>query len=118
MVADEILFDPTVFNTPQTTTLTQGELVITEAVTIDALGQNITINASGNDNDVNVDDGGGSRVFNIVLLNFPSTQEVLLSGLTIVGSDVNGNGGAVSFNTNPNSRRVGDSPTLNALNGR
>ena len=43
---DTIHFDPNIFNTPQTINLTQGELEITEAVTIDAEGKDITIDAN------------------------------------------------------------------------
>lgn len=49
-IPDEILFSPAVFNTPQTIQLTQGELFVTESVTIDAEGQDITISASSNSN--------------------------------------------------------------------
>ena len=45
-IPDIITFDPTFFDTPQTINLAHGELNITEAVTIDTVGQDITIDAN------------------------------------------------------------------------
>jgi hypothetical protein len=72
-------------------TLTQGELAITESVTIDAsmLSNGITVDASGNDNNINVDNGGGSRIFNI------TGGDVKIKRLTLTGGDVGTNGGAI-----------------------
>ena len=65
-----------------------GELKITEAVTIDAQGKDITIDASGNDNTPGVNDGQGSRVFNLEITALAGeTQKVTLDGLTITGGD-------------------------------
>ena len=69
-----------------------GDLDITESVTIDAsMLTSLTVDASGNDNDVNVDDGGGSRIFDI-----SGSGLVTLDGLTLTGGDVTGSGGAIS----------------------
>ena len=85
---DTILFDSSLAG--GTILLTEGELDITEAVTIDAstLSGSLTVDASGNDNDVNVDNGGGTRVFHIDLFADPGqTEQVTLAGLTITGGD-------------------------------
>ena len=51
---------------PATITLTQGELAITDSLTINGPGANLlTIDASGNDPTPDVNNGDGSRVFNI-----------------------------------------------------
>ena len=56
--ADTIYFDASLFATPQTITLSRGDLDITEALTIEAtsLPQNVTIDANGL-----------SRIFNITV---------------------------------------------------
>src|SRR5690606_22258042 len=65
----------------ETITLTSGELIISEDLTIDADGQNITV--SGNNS---------SRVF---LINSGTTVEML--GLTISGGNITGSGGRIYF---------------------
>ena len=51
---------------PATILLTQGELAITDSLTINGPGANLlTIDASGNDPTPDVNNGDGSRVFNI-----------------------------------------------------
>ncbi len=82
---------------------TQGELAITEAVTIDAtmLTDGITIDASGNDDTLGVDNGDGSRVFNIDIDAFGNVnEEVMLKGLTLTGADSFSSGGAIRFDGN------------------
>jgi len=78
--------------------LTEGELSITDSVIIDAtsLTSGIMIDASGNDDDVNVNNGDGSRVFSISDPNF-NGGDVTLAGLTITGGDVSGNGGGIFY---------------------
>lgn len=66
---DTITFDPTVFATPQTITLTAGELNITDSVTIDAEGQGVIVNA-----------GGSSTVMEV---NLFSGEEATIDGLTL-----------------------------------
>jgi len=68
--ADTILFDATLFATPQTITLDGLDLEITEALTIDAtsLAENVTIDADER-----------SRVFNITA----TTGDFTLAGLTL-----------------------------------
>jgi len=78
--------------------LTQGELSITELVTIDATDANgiprgITIDASMLDPTPTVDQGDGSRIFNIS--NFSALTEVELNSLTLTGGDMDGVGGAI-----------------------
>jgi len=74
-----------------TITLTNGELLITRSVTIDAsmLSDGITIDASGNDSKAIPvpGDGDGSRVLNIEFSSNLDTS-VTLAGLTITGGDV------------------------------
>ena len=67
-------------------TLAHGELSITESVTIDTVGQDITIDANN-----------GSRVFTINASS--SSGEVKLSGLTITGGDSSLNGGGLYFDS-------------------
>jgi CSLREA domain-containing protein len=66
---DTIDFDPAVFSTPQTITLTAGELAINKALTVKGPGANL-LTVSGN---------RASRVFNLGTANF----NVTISGLTI-----------------------------------
>ena len=80
-----------------TITLTEGELDITGAVTIDAQGQNVTIDASGNDSTPLVDDNNGSRIFDI---RVTQAVDVVLKGLKLTGADANFTGGAVNFSPN------------------
>jgi len=83
-----------------------GELDITESVTIRGAVDgtttqylDITIDAKGNDNNENINNGGGSSVFDIRIDTQQSQQskQVTLAGLTITGGDVFGVGGGVSF---------------------
>ena len=81
---------------PATILLTQGELRITDDLTITGPGANLlTIDASGNDPTPDVDDGLGSRVFRIDDGNTSTQIDVTLSGLTLTGGDVAGQGGAI-----------------------
>ena len=68
-----------------------GELAITRSLTVDAtfLPLGLTIDASGNDPTPSEDNGDGTRIFNI------DDAFVTLSGLTLTGGDVDGNGGAI-----------------------
>jgi phage baseplate assembly protein gpV len=100
--ADTITFDPAVFNTPQTILLTQGQLTITQSVTIDGtidgagpseVSLGITIDAGGGlDGEGN---GDGFRIFNIS----PSAQSTLVefNSLTLTGGDVSGTGVVCEF---------------------
>ncbi|TWU24605.1 choice-of-anchor Q domain-containing protein [Bythopirellula polymerisocia] len=75
--ADTIIFDASLFATPQTITLSRGDLDITEALTIDArsLPQNVTIDANGL-----------SRIFNITV----GAGNVTLDGLSLTGGRTTG----------------------------
>ena len=87
-----------------------GELNITEEVTIDAtmLSGGLTVDASGNDNDVNLDNGGGSSVFDIrPRSNSGFDIEITLRGLILTGADTFSGGGAVSFDDADNSNTNG-----------
>ena len=76
--------------------LTQGELKITDSLTINGPGANLlTIDASGNDPTPDVNNGDGSRVFNIDDGNDANLLDVSISGLTLTGGDVSGDGGAI-----------------------
>src|SRR5262249_26196778 len=79
--ANTVTFDPTVFATAQTITLTTGELSVTDAVTITGPGAKLAT-VSGNN---------ASRVFNI---NVPGAgAAVVISGLTITGGNSTNGGG-------------------------
>ena len=93
---DTIDFDPTVFNTPQTINLTHGELSITESVTIDAEGQDITIDAGGG-TDGMVGNGDGFRIFDIRVGGQGTDADVTLRGLHLTGGDSTFGGGAIDF---------------------
>ncbi len=76
--------------------LTQGELSITELVTIDAADANgiprgLTIDAGGGTDGV-VGNGDGFRIFNIFNI---SSGNVELNSLTLTGGDMDGVGGAI-----------------------
>ena len=81
----------------QTILLTAGELAITDALTIDAssLASGLTIDASGNDPTPDQNNDDGSRVLNIDNGNSANDIDVILSGLTLTGGDVLGDGGAI-----------------------
>jgi len=90
-----IRFDPSLSG--ETITLTLGELLITDAMTIDAssLARGLTIDASGNDPTPEQDNEDGSRVFNIDDGDDTNVLTVTLSGLTLTGGDKAGWGGAI-----------------------
>ena len=101
---DTILFDSSLAG--GTILLTEGDLDITEAVTIDAstLSGSLTVDASGNDPTPTVDNGDGTSVFDIYLTPISNEiQDVTLAGLTITGGDhplipnVTSSGGGVDF---------------------
>ncbi len=70
-LADTITFDAAVFATPQTILLSLGEMVITEAVTIDGPGEQL----------LTIDAQQQSRIFNITA----TTGDYTLAGLTLTG---------------------------------
>lgn len=72
------------FNSAQTITLTNGELLINKNLTINGRGANLT-SVSGNN---------ASRVFNI-----NNNVAVNLSGLTVTGGNTDNGGGIFSFNS-------------------
>src|SRR5205085_6212309 len=71
------------FSTPQTITLTTGELSISEAATIIGPGASLTT-VSGNK---------ASRVFNIIAA--PAGASIAISGLTMTDGIPGGDGGAI-----------------------
>ena len=80
--ADAITFDPTVFATPQTITLSTGQIDLNDAGGVSITGPSAGVTISGND---------ASRVFEV---DIGSTAN--LTGLTIThGSYVTGRGGGV-----------------------
>ena len=81
---------------PAVLKLTLGALPIDHSLTIQGPGSNLlTIDASGNDPTPLLDDGLGSRVFTIQHNVAFSAISVSLSGLTLAGGDVNGEGGGI-----------------------
>jgi CSLREA domain-containing protein len=84
---DKISFSPALAH--GTIVLTQGELIISDAVKIVGLGSNLlTINASGNDPTPGLALGDGSGVFDVF-----GGAAVEISGLTISGGDTYYGGG-------------------------
>jgi hypothetical protein len=94
---DTIDFAPALtLSGPATILLTQGELDITDSLTILGPGANLlTIDATGNDPTPDQNNGDGSRVFNIDNGNRLTFIEVAISGLTLTGGDSALHGGAV-----------------------
>jgi hypothetical protein len=98
---DTINFDASLTSVgPATLTLTQGELKITDGLTIAGPGANLlTVDASGNDPTPDHNNGDGSRVFNIderSIIYIDGSIEnhgVSISGLTLTGGDAGLNGG-------------------------
>jgi hypothetical protein len=92
--ADEIVFD--LGEGPKTILLTQGELKVTDSLTIMGSGAELlTINASGNDPTPDQNNGDGSRVINIDDQIAGVFQEVILRGLTVTGGDTTFGGGGI-----------------------
>jgi hypothetical protein len=92
--ADTISFDFG-HDGPQTIELTMGQLTISGDLTIVGAGRGLlTIDAVGNDTLPEVDNGTGSRVFDITLR--PAIGwNVTLRRMTLTGGDTNGSGGAI-----------------------
>jgi hypothetical protein len=81
---------------PATLLLIQGELKITDSLTINGPGANLlTIDASGNDPTPNQNNGDGSRIFNIDDGNATDQIEGEIAGLTLTGGDILSDGGAI-----------------------
>jgi len=107
--ADTIEFDPSLTASgPATILFTQGELAITDSLTINGPGANLlSIDASGNDptpdstwdDGIGVDDGDGSRVFTIDN-NSAALSDVEIAGLQITGGDTNEPGGGIYTSEN------------------
>ena len=93
---DTINFSPALTaEGPAIITLTRGQLNVTKAMKIEGPGADLlTIDASGNDPTPEINDGSGSRIFNVNNGNFSNT-EVEISGLTLTGGDSDGSGGAI-----------------------
>ena len=97
---DTITFDPAVFNTPKTILLTEGQLTITQSVTINGMdangvSRNITIDGSGSDPtpDSTFDDGNpnndGDGITVLRIQPASSNPQFKLAGLKITGGDAN-----------------------------
>ena len=93
--ADEINFDFG-HDGPATILLTQGELAITDSLTITGPGADLlTIDASGNDPTPDQNNGDGSRVFILDDGDINSVRQAFVGNLTLTGGDVLGGGGAI-----------------------
>ncbi len=98
--ADEIRFDFG-HDGPATIVLTEGELQITDDLTLTGDGAELlTIDATGNDPTPDENNGDGSRVFAINDEVFNEEIEVVLTSLTLTGGDVQGSGGAIQSGEN------------------
>jgi hypothetical protein len=95
--ADRIEFEPSLTSAgPARIVLTQGELAITDSLTIDGPGAHLlTIDASGNDPTPDENNGDGSRVFSMDDANNDVVVDVSIRGLALTGGDVRGRGGAI-----------------------
>jgi CSLREA domain-containing protein len=83
--------------------LTQGELAVTDAAMIAGPGAPLlTIDATGNDPTPEMNNGDGSRVFNIDDGSPLTTAVVEISGLTLTGGDVPGAGGGGGISSKEN----------------
>jgi hypothetical protein len=82
---DTIAFDQTVFQSPQTITLTGGELQVTDAVSVQGPGAGL-LTVSGNNS---------GRVFEVNDGNSGTSLAVTISGLTVTDGSVGGNGGGI-----------------------
>ncbi len=81
---------------PATILLLLGEIVIANSLVINGPGDDLlTVDASGSDPMPNVNDGHGSRVFNVDDNNLLRMADVSVSGLSITGGDVGGVGGGI-----------------------
>ncbi len=80
---DTINFDPAVFSTPQTITLTSGQITVSDSTTIIGPGSAL-LTVSGNN---------ASRIFNLAL----ASGVYNLSGMTITGGSVTDIGGGISI---------------------
>ena len=88
--ADEIQFDFG-YDGPETITLTQGELAITDDLTITGPGAELlTIDAGGNDPTPDENNGDGSRVLNVDNGELDTLIDVMISGLTPPASQADG----------------------------
>ncbi len=94
--ADTIEFAPELTaEGPTTILITQGELAIIDALTINGPGAELlTIDASGNDPTPDQELGDGSRVFSIDD-GAGSAVDVVIAGLRMTGGDSAGDGGAI-----------------------
>jgi hypothetical protein len=95
---DTIQFDPSVTTAgPATIHLSSGEMSISHPLTITGPGSSLlTVDAAASDPTPAVKNGDGSRIFNID--NGDSTLipiAVSMSGLTLMGGDTSGDGGAI-----------------------
>ena len=88
--ADEIVFAAGLSGT---ILLTEGQLEITESVTVTGPGA-LQLTLEAFDPTPNDDNGDGNRIF-LIDDGTSSQQDVLISGLTLTGGDVNRSGGAI-----------------------
>jgi len=110
-----ITFDPLFFGIPRTIQLFEGELPISDDITIVGPGQSLlTIDARNGNNGI-FGDGDGWRIFNIDDGDLNNLFNVTLSGLTLSGGDTSGSGGAI---LNKESLSIGSSTISgNSSNG-
>jgi fibronectin-binding autotransporter adhesin len=78
--ADEVVFDPTVFATPQTMSLLHGDMLIEDDITITGPGREL----------LTIDAQLASRVFRILQDDLGEEIDVTLSGMTLTNGRVTG----------------------------
>ena len=93
--ADAIRFNPSLTaDGPATILLTHGELNISESLTITGPGaERLTVDASGSDPTPELNNGDGSRIFEIV--EKPQAIQVSIGDVCLTGGDVAGDGRAI-----------------------
>jgi hypothetical protein len=94
--ADTILFDFG-HDGPQTMLLTEGQLAITDSLTIDGYGADLLTIDAGHGADGEFATGDGFRIFNVDDGKFNTTSQVEINGLTLTGGDAGSSneGGAI-----------------------
>lgn len=98
---DEIVFSLP-GSDPQTIVLTEGQIEVRRDLTITGPGADLlTIDASGSDPTPGEDNHDGSRVFRLIS-GRGAAIDVSISGVTLTGGDINGEGGAIESFANLN----------------
>jgi hypothetical protein len=128
--ADTIVFESTYFNIPRTITLTSGNMLITETLTIQGPGAGLlTVSANNNGSVFHVDPGSGNQAVSISGMTITQANEPCVylvsyppSHVTISGCKFTGNSDSAVLETVPgaslaivNSTISGNSGTIDGM---